>query len=138
MYNSPLTRTAQTEDIVFNGAGTDQEWLSKCRRETFLDDVLKIKKPGRNLILVTHSSCIAKFEESLGYNSDTPQYGTSLFFAEDSEAESLHVLGFLDSDDWDTSFKFLEPALSYLSEAGQHRAVMAYLGSPQNSEKIVR
>lgn len=130
VYNSPLTRTAQTEDIVFNGAGTDQEWLYKCRRETLLDDVLKIKKPGRNLILVTHSSCIANFEEALGYDSDTPHYGSSLFFAEDPETQSLHALGFLDSDDWDTSFGFLDPALSYLSEAGQHRTVMAYFPAP--------
>lgn len=99
IYNSPLSRTAQTEEIVFRNIGKDQEWLYRCR-ETMLADALKSKTPGRNLVLVTHSSCIAKFEHALGYDSDTPAYGTSLFFSATDKPGSLSVLGFLDAEDW--------------------------------------
>lgn len=105
IYNSPLSRTAQTEAIVFNDVGKDQEWLFKCR-ETMLSDAINSKAPGRNLVLVTHSSCISKFEQALGYDSDTPAYGTSLFFSTAEKPGSLTVLGFLDADDWDTALGF--------------------------------
>lgn len=100
IYNSPLTRTAQTDTIVFDDAGVDGDWLYKCR-ETMLHDVLRHKEPGKNLILVTHSSCISAFEQALGYESETPAYGTSLFFSETAKADSLDVLGFLDANDWE-------------------------------------
>lgn len=99
IYNSPLTRTAQTEAIVFGDVGEDEDWLYKCR-ETMLHDALQHKVPNKNLILVTHSSCISAFEQALGYDSDTPAYGASLFFTQGSEPNSLDVLGFLDADDW--------------------------------------
>lgn len=99
IYNSPLSRTAQTEQIVFKDVGKDQEWLYRCR-ETMLADALKSKMPGRNLVLVTHSSCIAKFEQALGYDSETPDYGTSLFFSATEAPGSLAALGFLDAEDW--------------------------------------
>lgn len=100
IYNSPLTRTAQTETIVFGDMGDDKDWLYKCR-ESMLNDALEHKVPGKNLILVTHSSCISAFEQELGYDSETPEYGTSLFFTQGSEPGSLDVLGFLDADDWE-------------------------------------
>lgn len=99
IYNSPLKRTAQTESIVFDDIGGDEDWLYQCR-ETMLSDALAHKAPGKNLILVTHSSCIAAFEQALGYDSDTPAYGTSLFFTPGAEPGSLDVLGFLDANDW--------------------------------------
>ncbi|MCU1715902.1 histidine phosphatase family protein [Pseudomonas sp. 5P_3.1_Bac2] len=102
VYNSPLTRTAQTESIVFNDVGIDGDWLLKCR-ENMLHDVLRHKQPGKNLILVTHSSCISAFEEALGYESDTPAYGTSLFFSKTPETAELDVLGFLDANDWEVA-----------------------------------
>lgn len=105
IYNSPLSRTAQTEAIVFRDVGKDQEWLYRCR-ETMLADALKRKTPGRNLVLVTHSSCIAKFEQALGYDSDTPAYGTSLFFSAIEKPGSLSVLGFLDAEDWFVAMGF--------------------------------
>lgn len=99
IYNSPLTRTAQTEAIVFDDVGIDKDWLYKCR-ETMVSDALQHKVPSKNLILVTHSSCISAFERELGYDSDKPAYGTSLFFVHSSESGSWDVLGFLDADDW--------------------------------------
>jgi hypothetical protein len=107
IYNSPLTRTAQTESIVFNDAGVDGDWLYRCR-ETMLHDALNHKTPGKNLVLVTHSSCISAFEEALGYASDTPEYGTSLFFTKAVEPDSLNVLGFLDANDWTVALEAMQ------------------------------
>ncbi|GLX12575.1 histidine phosphatase family protein [Pseudomonas straminea] len=99
VYNSPLTRTAQTESLVFNDVGMDEDWLYRCK-ERMLDDALEHKVPGKNMVLVTHSSCISAFEKSLGYDSDTPEYGTALFFSKAADSDSLQVIGFLDADDW--------------------------------------
>ena len=84
ILNSPLTRTAQTESIVFADVGADMNWLYECR-DSMLSDALAHKA----------------LEQALGDDSDTPTYGTSLFFSADAPPGSLKVLGFLDADDWD-------------------------------------
>jgi|TARA_R110000772_G_scaffold104967_1_gene206519 hypothetical protein len=104
VYNSPLDRTAQTESIVFGDRGSDRDWLFKCKK-TIFRDAMANKTPGKNLILVTHSSCIDSFEESLGYASETPEYGTSLFFSPGPD-NKLEVHGFLDMEDWDHTLGF--------------------------------
>lgn len=104
VYNSPLPRAAETEGIVFGDRGFDQDWLFKCKKTIFKDALAK-KTPGKNLILVTHSSCIDSFEKSLGYASETPEYGTSLFFSHGPE-NKLQVHGFLDMEDWDHTLGF--------------------------------
>ena len=104
VYNSPLDRTAQTESIVFGDRGLDQDWLFKCKKTIFKDAMSK-KAPGRNLIMVTHSSCIDSFEESLGYASETPEYGTTLFFSPGPN-NKLEVHGFLEMEDWDHTLGF--------------------------------
>ena len=104
VYNSPLDRTAQTESIVFGDRGSDRDWLFKCKKSIFRDAMAN-KEPGKNLILVTHSSCIDSFEESLGYASETPEYGTSLFFSPGPD-NKLEVHGFLDMEDWDHTLGF--------------------------------
>ncbi|WP_438951908.1 hypothetical protein [Porticoccus sp.] len=104
VYNSPLPRAAETEGIVFGDRGFDQDWLFKCKKTIFKDALAK-KTPGKNLILVTHSSCIDSFEKSLGYASETPEYGTSLFFSHGPE-NKLQVHGFLDMEDWGHTLGF--------------------------------
>ena len=52
-----------------------------------------------------HSSCIDSFEESLGYSSETPEYGTSLFFSPGPN-NKLEVHGFLEMEDWDHTLGF--------------------------------
>lgn len=104
VYNSPLDRTAQTESIVFGDRGFDRDWLFKCKKSIFRDAMAN-KEPGKNLILVTHSSCIDSFEKSLGYASETPEYGTALFFSP-GQNNKLEVHGFLDMEDWDRTLGF--------------------------------
>lgn len=98
IYNSPLLRTAETEALVFNDIGEDRDWLINCQ-EDFLGDALSNKGPGRNLILVTHSRCIKRFQDALGYAEEIPAYGSALFLSV-ADAQNPKVLGFLDADDW--------------------------------------
>jgi hypothetical protein len=120
IYNSPLARTAQTEAIVFDDVGVDQNWLYECRN-TMLRDAIAHKTQGKNLVLVTHSSCIDAFEKALGYDSDKPQYGTSLFFSSTGKPDSLDVLGFLDADDFSLALGLSPSTPTVASRAGRAR-----------------
>lgn len=100
IYNSPLLRTAETESLVFDDAGEDRDWLVNCNKR-FLDEALSNKLDGHNLILVTHSHCINRVQEVLGYADDDPNYGAVVFLSMTDTAERPKVLGFLDPEDWD-------------------------------------
>lgn len=125
IYNSPLSRTAQTETLVFGDRGEDRDWLVNCELD-FLDQVLGNKPRDRNLILVTHSHCINRVQEVLGYDDEDPHYGAVVFLslsdleapvadearrattkvARTPTAQHPKVLGFLDADDWDATLGF--------------------------------
>ena len=104
IYFSPMTRTAQTSELVFDQARV-QDWLYQCRKAGDLfQSAIRNKAPGRNLVLVTHSSCIDKFENALGFDSEVPQYGSSIFVHADDEPIKPRLIGFVDPDDWDRVF----------------------------------
>ncbi|MNG27557.1 hypothetical protein D3C84_1126910 [compost metagenome] len=66
-----------------------------------LRDALAHKVAGRNLILVTHSECMAQLTKDLHLPTSTLGYGASLFIS----AESPHtprMLGFIEASDWPT------------------------------------
>lgn len=106
LYNSPMARTDQTADILFGDYSSDRNWLNECRKsDSLLSDVMRYKRPGKNLVLITHSTCIARFEEALGFSSDTPDYGTSIFLTAAEKGEYPRVKGFLDVEDWDRVFE---------------------------------
>lgn len=105
LYNSPMTRTDQTAEILFGDYSGDRNWLNKCRKsDSLLEDVMRFKQPGRNLVLITHSTCIARFEEALGFSSDTPDYGTSIFLTAGPGGKYPQMLGFVEVEDWDRVF----------------------------------
>ncbi|MFJ2363640.1 histidine phosphatase family protein [Pseudomonas sp. NPDC087697] len=99
IYNSPLTRTVQTSHYMFNTLGSAQDWLFNCKG-TMLRDVLAHKVAGRNLMLVTHSECMAELEKQLKLPTSTPGYGASLFFTVDSANANPKVLGVIEASDW--------------------------------------
>ncbi|WP_296262310.1 MULTISPECIES: histidine phosphatase family protein [unclassified Pseudomonas] len=102
IYNSPLRRTEQTSTYAFNHTTEGQEWLDNCSK-SMLDDVLKHKLDGHNLILVTHSECISDLEKSL--HVPTPMsldYAASLILSVDPHDHTAKVLGFIDARDWRT------------------------------------
>ena len=100
--NSPLTRTAQTAQVVFKRVEEGQDWLYDCD-EAMLDSVTQRKAAERNLVLVTHSGCMQALQIELGYGDDTPDYGTALFLSARSSGETPELLGFLDIEDWDAA-----------------------------------
>lgn len=100
IYNSPLRRTEQTASYAFNRTTTGQEWLINCRK-SMLDDVLKHKLDQHNMILVTHSECIAALEQSLKVSgASSLDYGSSLIISINPDDHSAKVLGYIDAQDW--------------------------------------
>ncbi len=99
IYSSPLTRAAQTSTFMFNHASSGQDWLFNCKG-TMLRDVLRHKVNQHNLLLVTHSECIAEFEKAMKLPTPTPGYGSSLFISIDKTDGAPHVLGYIDAQDW--------------------------------------
>jgi len=100
IYNSPMTRTVQTAGYMFNHATTGEDWLISCKGR-MLQDALAHKVPGRNLILVTHSECMAQLEKDLKVSATTPGYGSSLFVSAANPA-APKMLGFIEASDWRT------------------------------------
>lgn len=101
IFNSPLTRTAQTARLLFEQSQV-QDWLYQCR-DNFLEDALRRKASGRNLVLVTHSSCMDESEQALQLADREFDYGTALFISA-RELERGRVLGFIDAADWQQVF----------------------------------
>ncbi|MHC8311198.1 lipopolysaccharide core heptose(II)-phosphate phosphatase PmrG [Pseudomonas sp. GT1P32] len=98
IYNSPMMRTAQTAAYMFNKVSTNEEWLINCKG-TMLRDALAHKVPGRNLILVTHSECMAQIEKALKLPTATLGYGASLFISAES-LQAPRMLGYIEASDW--------------------------------------
>ena len=100
IYNSPLVRTAQTASFMFSKADVGEDWLINCKG-TMLRDALAHKVAGRNLVLVTHSECMAQLEKALKLPTSTLGYGASLFISAPTP-QSTHMLGFIEASDWRT------------------------------------
>ena len=106
IYNSPSKRTQQSANFMFPGKSVDKKWLVDGCIENLLDDVFKYKKDAKNLILVTHSTCIETLGEHQGdklikmdiQGKDT--YGGSFFLAINKEKSKAYFLGYLSSDAW--------------------------------------
>ncbi|WP_443696000.1 histidine phosphatase family protein [Pseudomonas sp.] len=103
ILTSPLTRTQQTADYMFNHKVQSQEWLANCKN-TILQSAIKHKVRGRNLVLVTHSDCMKDVERSMNYStSDKPDYSSSLIISYREKEKVLQMLGIVDSGDWKLS-----------------------------------
>jgi phosphohistidine phosphatase SixA len=98
IYNSPMMRTAQTAGYMFNKVGVGEDWLISCRG-SMLRDALAHKVAGRNLILVTHSECMAQLEKDLKLPTATLGYGASLFISAEKN-QVPRMLGFIEASDW--------------------------------------
>lgn len=102
ILTSPVTRTVQTAHYMFNRDPRTQEWLATCGT-TLRNDVVAHKVAHRNLVLVTHSGCIADFEKQTGlkHAAKDAEYGSSLFVHIDGNGQ-LQVLGIVNAEDWNT------------------------------------
>ncbi|MDF9778604.1 histidine phosphatase family protein [Pseudomonas baetica] len=102
ILTSPVTRTVQTAHYMFNSDPRTQEWLATCGT-TLRNDVVAHKVAHRNLVLVTHSGCIADFEKQSGlkHAAKDVEYGSALFVHIDGNGQ-LQVLGIVNAEDWNT------------------------------------
>ncbi|UVM49729.1 histidine phosphatase family protein [Pseudomonas sp. B21-015] len=98
IYNSPIIRAAQTSSYMFNKVGVGEDWLINCKG-TMLRDALAHKVAGRNLILVTHSECMAQLEKDLKLPTATLGYGASLFISAE-KPQAPRMLGSIEASDW--------------------------------------
>jgi broad specificity phosphatase PhoE len=102
ILTSPVTRTVQTAHYMFNSDPQTQVWLATCGT-TLRNDVVAHKVAHRNLVLVTHSGCIADFEKQAGlkHAAKDAEYGSALFVRIDGNGQ-LQVLGIVNAEDWNT------------------------------------
>jgi phosphohistidine phosphatase SixA len=101
VYASPLTRTVQTSAFMFGKSVVTQPWLTSCKT-TLQHDMLAHKAAHRNLLLVTHSTCINELEEQLnlrGAHYDSA-YASTLFVTVDSVTGAPRVVGYMNADGW--------------------------------------
>ena len=111
IYNSPLKRTKQSADLMFPGKSTDKKWLRDGCKENLFDDIFKYKEEAKNLILVTHNTCIDTLGEHQGdklikmdLNPDDTN-GGSFFLAVDKEQRKAYFLGYLSADAWEKVYE---------------------------------
>ena len=97
IYSSPLVRTSQTRALLFPESSASEDFLYQCK-DNFVQEALAKKVPGRNLVLVTHSSCMDEVNENLAYGEVDYEYGASVFI--NVESDTQQILGFIDADDW--------------------------------------
>ncbi|WP_368668885.1 histidine phosphatase family protein [Pseudomonas sp. Fl5BN2] len=99
VLSSPMTRTLQTTQSMFNQAPRTQEWLVTCGKN-LERDIKAHKLQGRNLILVTHSGCISDLESHLGFaHALASEYTSSLFVTLTADGE-MQVVGIMNARNW--------------------------------------
>ncbi|MPQ87201.1 histidine phosphatase family protein [Pseudomonas sp. MAFF 730085] len=103
---SPVLRTAQTSHFMFGKAEFTSSQQAICGA-AIGEELLSHKQPGRNLVFVTHSGCIADFEKSLGFPHATfPDYGSALFVRVLANGK-FETLGIMNSQAWAAVMKTL-------------------------------
>ncbi|MBN2990883.1 histidine phosphatase family protein [Pseudomonas cedrina subsp. fulgida] len=103
---SPAIRTAQTLRFMFDKNELTSGQQAVCGA-AMGEELLSHKTPGRNLVFVTHSGCIADFESALGFPHATfPQYGSALF-VQVLPNGTFKPLGIVNNPDWPAALKQL-------------------------------
>jgi len=103
---SPALRTAQTSHFMFGNAELTSGQQAICGA-AIGEELLSHKQPGRNLVFVTHSGCIADFEKTLGFpHAAFPEYGSALFVRVKANGK-FETLGIMNSPGWPAVLKKL-------------------------------
>lgn len=98
ILTSPAIRTVQTSDFMFGKANQLANTETICGSD-IIDDLLKHKTTNRNLIVVTHSSCINDLIDTGHYRtSEDPEYG-SLLFSKISSHNKIRIVGKSDPEE---------------------------------------
>lgn len=97
IFTSPMTRTVQTSDLMLYKASLLSDRESICGND-IEDKLLKHKNSGRNLIVMTHNTCMKDLIRSSGHrHSWSPEYG-SLLFAKTTSKNEIQIVGTLNAD----------------------------------------
>jgi len=100
IYSSPLTRTVQTADLMFDHPVARQDWLYACKDDDLAEQIRRHKAAHRNLVLVTHSECFDRLRENLSVReTDTPEYGSALVLFDGGQPQ-LRIAGEVETDEW--------------------------------------
>ncbi len=101
VYSSPLVRTVQTSAFMFGKSVATQPWLTSCKT-SLQHDMLVHKTAHRNLLLVTHSTCINELEDQLnrGGAHYESAYTSALFVTVDSTTGKPKVVGYMNAEGW--------------------------------------
>lgn len=103
---SPALRTVQTAHFMFGRAELTPSEKTICG-EDIDEELLSRKRPGRNLVFVTHSGCIADFESALGYpRAPFSAYGSALFVRVLANGK-FETLGIMNGPAWSAVLKKL-------------------------------
>ena len=103
---SPAIRTAQTLRVMFGKNELTSGQQAVCGA-AMGEELLSHKTPGRNLVFVTHSGCIADFESTLGFpHAAFPKYGSALFVQVLPNGK-FKTLGIVNGPDWPAALKQL-------------------------------
>jgi phosphohistidine phosphatase SixA len=101
---SPAIRTAQTLRFMFGKNELTSGQQAVCGT-AMGEELLSHKAPGRNLVFVTHSGCIADFETALGFpHAKFSEYGSALFVQVLANGK-FKALGIMKNQDWPATLK---------------------------------
>ena len=99
VFSSPLTRTLQTADTMFDQSVRPAPWLRNCK-DSIEEQVALHKVAGRNLVAVTHNTCINELITQLGFSDANEVEYASTLFATLGKNGKLRLLGFIDPQQW--------------------------------------
>ena len=103
---SPTIRTAQTLRFMFGKNELTSGQQAVCGT-AMGEELLSHKAPGRNLVFVTHSGCIADFEKAQGFpHAAFPEYGSALF-VQTLPNGKFKILSIVNGPDWPAALKQL-------------------------------
>ncbi len=106
IYNSPVQRTEQTAQYLFNGRSVTQSWLRKDCKKGLLNKVISHKSEGKNLILVSHATCFKSLGVKEGQKiiqsdiTNNQTYGTTYVLSIDKKNNQAYMLGYISPEDW--------------------------------------
>lgn len=100
LFSSPKLRTRQTAHFILGQAVATEAWLEGCDNQ-FASEALAHKRPGHNLVLVTHNGCIDHFarQQNVVGGERESGYASALFVSVDGNGKA-RILGRLNEPDW--------------------------------------
>ena len=100
IVSSEALRTRQTAEAIAGHTVPTADWASDCDSD-FSRAAMTHKRPGENLVVVTHSGCIDHFERSAGIagGGRSSEYTAALFVAVDG-VHPARILGSVAPAQW--------------------------------------